>query len=338
MTTRSRSGWRLATRALALLAGFAACLLLSRPGWACSVVTANPSASFGSVTSLVVGTTQQQTQALPSAGLRCPGSTLGLIVTGDRVNATVSSANGAGLRNSAGDTIGYTIFADAAGQAQITPGTAYNYYNSYILGLLGLLGGQAANLPMYFRTQPGSAGNVSAGTYTDTLTVSWNWSICTGIGVAGVCLGRNSGTATTVISLSLTISPDCAIDAPSLDFGSAPLVSGFDAVTQTISIRCTKGSSYTVGINDGLNASGTQRRMAAGGNFLAYEIYQGASSQTRWGSSGSARRSSATADLQPGNTDGVSWQGFTYRAEILPAQATPPPATYTDTLVVDVAF
>lgn len=317
-------------------------LMVARAGVACSVNEPTPTASFGSLSSLDVGTMTQQIKAMPSTGLRCPGSLLGLIVTGDRVNATVFSANGgasnARLRNSAGDTIGYTIFADNAGQAQITPGTAYNYYNSYILGLLGLLGGQAADLPMYFRTQPGSASNVSAGTYTDTLTVNWNWSICTGIGIANICLGRNSGNGTSVISLSLTVSPDCAINSPNLDFGSAPLIEGFDPVTQTITIRCSKGSNYTVGISDGMHASGSQRRLEAGGNYLLYEIYQGVSSQTRWGQTGSARRSSGQADIQPGNYDGLSWQGFTYRAEILPDQPTPPPATYTDTLVVDVAF
>lgn len=323
---------------LLLWSGLLVGLIVSRMGMACSVNAPTPAASFGSLSSLGVGTMTQQTQALPSAGLRCPGSVLGLIVTGDRVNATLSSVNGGRLRNETGDTIGYSIFADAAVQAPLTLGTAYNYYNSYILGLLGLLSGQAADIPMYFRTQPGTAANVSAGTYTDTLTVQWNWSVCTGIGIANICLGRNSGNGTSVISLSLTVSPDCAINSPNLDFGSAPLIEGFDPVTQTISIRCTKGSNYTVGISDGLHASGSQRRLEAGGNYLSYEIYQGVSSQTRWGQSGSARRSSGQADIQPGNYDGLSWQGFTYRAEILPDQPTPPPATYTDTLVVDVAF
>ncbi|OLO04930.1 Csu type fimbrial protein [Salinicola socius] len=323
---------------LLLWSGLLVGLIVSRMGMACSVNAPTPTASFGSLSSLGVGTMTQQTQALPSAGLRCPGSVLGLIVSGDRVNATLSSVNGGRLRNEAGDTIGYSIFADAAGQAPLTLGTAYNYYNSYILGLLGLLSGQAADIPMYFRTQPGTAANVSAGTYTDTLTVRWNWSICTGIGIGSLCLGRNSGNGTSVISLSLTVSPDCAINAPNLDFGSAPLIQGFDPVTQTISIRCTKGANYTVGISDGMHASGGQRRLEAGGNYLRYELYQGVSSQARWGNQGSARRGSGQADIQPGNYDGLSWQGFTYRAEILPNQATPPPATYTDTLVVDVAF
>lgn len=305
---------------------------------ACSVVAPTPTASFGTLSSLAVGTESQQIPALPSAGLRCPGSVLGLIVTGDRVNATLSSTNNGRLRNSAGDTIGYSIYADSANQASLALGTTYNYYNSYILGLLGLLGGRAADMPMYFRIRPGTATNVSAGTYTDTLTVRWNWSICTGIGIANICLGRTTGTGTSVISLSLTISPDCVINAPNLDFGSAPLISGFDPVTQTLSVRCTKGQSYSVGIGNGMHASGTQRRLEAGGNYLLYELYQGPSSQMRWGSQGSARRASGQADLQPGNYDGLTWQGFTYRAEILPNQSTPPPAIYTDTLVVDVAF
>lgn len=310
-------------------------LLASRAGMACSIVSSAPTAAFGSLSSLNVGTVIQQAQPMPNAGLRCPGSVLTLLSGNFYINATLASANSGRLRNAAGDTIGYQAYADNAGQVPLTLGTTFNYYNT---GLLALLNG-SVEPPMRFRTQPGTAGNVSAGTYTDTLTVSWSWRICPGIGALGLCVGTiQTGTGTSVITLSLTVSPDCAINSPNLDFGSAPLIEGFDPVTQTISIRCTKGSNYTVGISDGMHASGSQRRLEAGGNYLLYEIYQGVSSQTRWGQSGSARRSSGQADLQPGNYDGLSWQGFTYRAEILPNQSTPPPATYTDTLVVDVAF
>lgn len=336
--TRTARRIGMLTKVLALMATLMAGLSLSSVSLGCSVDNPNPTAAFGSLSSMEAGTTTQSTQAMPSAGLHCPGSVLGLIMTGDQVNATLVSANSGRLKNSAGDTIAYTAYADAAGQASLTFGTPYNYYNSYLLGLLGLLGGQAADMPMHFRIQPGTATNISAGRYTDTLTIQWDWDYCTGIGLLGICLGSDTGTDTSVISLSLEISPDCTIKAPNLDFGSAPLIEGFEPVTQTISIRCTKGQSYNVGLNDGMHASGTQRRLEAGGNYLLYELYQGASSSLRWGSQSGFRRDSSQADTHPGVYDGQGAQGFTYRAEILPEQPTPPPATYTDTLVVDVAF
>ncbi|MFG6667120.1 spore coat protein U domain-containing protein [Halomonas sp. HNIBRBA4712] len=312
--------------------------LFSARAQACSVTTPNASAGFGSFSSLIVGTAARSTSAQPGAGVTCPGSLLGLIVTGDRVDATVTSVNGARLVNAAsGDGIAYELFADPGFQARITPGTAYNYYNAYILGLLGILGGQPATLPMYFRTSPGAA-NLAAGTYRDTLTISWNWSICTGIGLLGVCLGRLTGSGTSSIAVTLGVTPDCTINAPNLNFGSYPLVSGFSPVTQTITVTCTKGSSYSVGLGDGQHATGTTRRMAAGGAFLAYQIYKGATGSERWGATGGQRRSAAQADTNPGSYTGVTAQGFIYRAEILPDQPTPPPGTYTDNVVVDIAF
>lgn len=323
------------------LSGLLICLL---SGWgasearACDLVSPNPTASFGMTSSLAVASTAQQTSAQPNAGIRCQGSLVGILVTGDRIDATLSSTNGGRLEAPSGDTIEYAISADAAGQEALTPGTTYNYYNSYILGLLGILGGSAADIPMYFRTLPGSAGNVAAGRYTDTLTVNWNWSVCTGIGVLGICLGRERGSGTSLIQLQLEVMPDCAIDAPDLNFGSAPLVSGFAPVTQTLRVRCTKGQAYSVGLSDGQHSATGQRRMEAAGRYLTYELYKGPSGTERWGDQGAERRESLQADSQPGNYDGVTWQGFIYRGVIDTNQPTPPAGLYTDTIVVDVAF
>ncbi|MCP1314376.1 MULTISPECIES: spore coat U domain-containing protein [unclassified Halomonas] len=324
-------------RALPLLMALVLCCARAQ---ACSVTTPNASANIGSFSSLSVNATPRSISAQPSAGLTCPGSLLGLIVTGDRVDATVTSANASRLVNAAsGDAIAYQFFADPNFQSQhrIVPGTPYNYYNAYILGLLGLLGGQAAAMPLYVRTVP-AAANLAAGTYRDTLTIAWNWSICTGIGIGGLCLGRRTGTGTSSISVTLVVTPDCRINAPNLNFGSSPLVSGFSPVTQTITITCTKGSSYSVGLGNGQHAEGATRRMAAGGAFLNYQIYKGATGTERWGTTGSQRRSAAQADTNPGSYTGTTAQGFIYRAEILPNQPTPPPGTYTDNIVVDVAF
>lgn len=305
---------------------------------ACSLDSAHPSASFGVTNSLAVATNVQNTSAQPNAGVRCRGSLLGIIVLNDKLTATLSSVNNGRLSGPTGDTIEYSVFADAAGQEELTVGSDYNYYNNYILGLLGLLGGNEAAMPMYFRTVPVSAGNVAAGLYTDTLTVSWNWSICTGIGLLGICLGRSTGNAMSIIALELQILPDCVIHAPDLNFGSAPLVSGFDPVTQTLTVRCTKGQAYSVGLSNGQHSLGGERRMEAAGQYLKYELYKGPGGSQRWGDQGVERRDSVQADNQPGNHDGVSSQGFIYRGVIDATQSTPPVGFYTDTVVVDVAF
>lgn len=316
-----------------------AALMMTGDVWAaCHLAESAPTASFGNVSSFAVAAGAQQTSAAPGAGVRCTGSLLGIIVLNDRVDATLNSANGGDLVSANGDRIGYDTFADAARQEQLQLGVTYNYYNSYVLGLLGLLGGTAADMPMYVRTRPETAGNVAAGIYTDTLTVNWSWSVCSGIGLLGICLGRDTGSGTSVISLTLEVVPDCAINAPDLDFGSAPLISGFSPVTRTINIRCTKGESYDVGLSDGSHAKGGQRRMQAVSGHLAYELYKGVSGAQRWGSQGAQRRAANEAEVNPGSADGQNDQGFVLRGVIDPNQPTPPAGTYTDMVVVDVEF
>lgn len=317
--------------------GLATLIMVAGNAWgSCSLSASSPIANFGNISSFAIAESAQQTSAQPGAGVSCDGSLLGLIVIGDEVNATVSSSNGGGMVSSGGDRIGYDIFADAARQEQLQLGTAYNYYNNYLLGLLGILGGTAADMPMYFRTRPDTVGNIAAGTYSDTLTISWNWRVCSGIGILGVCIGRDTGSGISMVTLALEVTPDCAINAPDLDFGSAPLVGSFSPTTRTITIRCTKGESYSVGLSDGGNAQGVQRRMQAGGNYLTYELYKGAGGNQRWGSQGAERRPSSGAEVNPGAADGMNEQGFVVRGEVDPNQPTPPAGTYTDMVVVDV--
>lgn len=314
--------------------------IASPKAWAqvCEVNHPVAQADFGAVTSFAMANTSQQTSAQPGTGLRCQGSVIGLIMTGDTLNALLTSSNQGQLKNTTGDEIPYHIYADPNYQEQLQPGTPYNYYNSYILDLLGLLGGSNADIPMYFRIPASATHNLGVGTYSDTLSIQWEWNICTGIGLLNLCLGRDQGNATSQVNLHLEILPDCAITAPDVNFGSAPLVVAFTSVTQTISIRCTKGQDYSVGINDGLHADGTQRRLHYNNHYLHYDIYQGTGSNQRWGRQALERRAASDANVNPGDLDGLSTQGFHYRAEIDVNQATPPPGTYTDTLVIDVAF
>lgn len=305
---------------------------------ACTVTHSPTIADFGSITSFAIENTTQQIKAEPGAGLNCRGSLLGLIYSGDYLNATITSVNNSQLKNETNDYIGYQIFADPTHNEQLQLNTPYNYYNSYILGLLGILGGSAADIPMYFKIPSTSTNNLAVGHYSDTLSIDWKWNICTGIGLLGICIGSDQGVATSAIDIKLEILPDCVISAPDIHFGTAPLVLAFSPVTQTISIRCSKGQSYSVGLSDGLHAQGSQRRLHYEGNYLAYEIFKGLNNTQRWGRLGSERRLASEADINPNLLDGISVQGFHYQAIINPNQSTPPPGQYHDSITIDVEF
>ena len=304
---------------------------------ACSVVTTAP-ASFGSISSMTVRTAAQ-TSSTANAGLSCTSALISLLVSSDHFYATVTSAQ-SGMVGPTGDVIGYTLYGNNSSSYPITRGTQFDFGGSGgIAQALGLIAGPGTKtVPLYLSSITGS--NVAAGLYTETLNIAWNWNYCSGIGIGGVCLGRDIGNAVATLTVSMIVTNDCQITAPNISFGSAPVISGFTAVTgQTINIACTKGSAYTVGLSDGLNplSAGGRRRMISGSNYLAYDIFKSAGT-TRWGSVGAARRASSTAEVNPGNGLGTGSQVFNYNAKIYSDQTTPPAGTYLDNVVLDVGF
>ena len=186
------------------------------------------------------------------------------------------------------------------------------------------------------RTQVGS--NVAAGTYQETLNVEWTWDYCAGIGAGGFCIGRDTGSGSKPLTVSLTVTNDCQITTPDISFASAPVVAGFGTVSQNLSVSCTKGSTYTVGLDDGQNVASGRRRMKSSANgYLAYDIFKSAGAQ-RWGSVGAARRASSDADVNPGAGTGTGSQVFNYNARVYTDQATPPAGSYADSVILDVQF
>jgi len=310
-------------------------LLPAGSAWAlCSSVATTP-AAFGTINSTLVRTTIQSASSTNS-GLQCTGSLLSLLSASDHFYATITSST-SGLVGPTGDVIAYTLYADNSTSYPITRGVAFDFARNGILDLLGLLNGTTPKaVPLYMRTQVGS--NVAAGLYQETLTIAWSWNYCSGIGAGSLCLGRDIGSGSQTMTVNLTVSNDCQITTPNISFGSAPVVAGFGTVSQSVSLSCTKGSAYTVGLNDGENVSGGRRRMkSSAGNYLAYDIFKSAGS-VRWGSLTTARRASSDADVNPGNGTGTGSQVFNYNAKVYTDQATPPAASYLDNVILDVQF
>lgn len=309
----------------------------ANPAWA-ACAASSAAANLGPVSSLAVATTPQGVTT--STGFACTSNgTLSLLAT-NTVNATVQSAsNSDGTQPRlhdpvTGDYIGYTICKDASCNTPYAIGSQVTWTSTTLLGLLDLFTGPGGTLPLYIKTVPGT--QVAAGTYKSTIALAWNWEICT-LGLLGICL-YDRGTLSSTITVTMVVSKDCAITAPAIDFGSAALVASFDTVTQSISIRCSKGAAYTVGIGDGLHPSNGIRRLSNGTGFIAYDIFYPAASTNRWGKAAPERRNSAQATTNPGAHTGSTSQGYTYSASINPSQPTSPGGTYTDTLIIDVQF
>lgn len=319
---------------------FAVTALAPVPAMACTVASA--STDLGSTSSYVAASTVQQGSG--SAGLSCDILLAALTAhyVGLRVDGSTFQLSGPG-----GQSIPFTASLTPGG----TPLTIGAFENLSSLSLVSLFSGTNNSIPLYIRTTPTAA--LHAGTYSGHIDLRWHYSVCSLGAVACLSFSAspgfvrpvplvvpiNWGSGTPVrINVELTIENDCIIAAPDADFGASPLAGSFSTITQTIHIRCSAGSVYTVGLDDGSHASGGVRRMRSGGDYLIYEIFKGPSGTDRWGPLGAARRSSAAADNNAGIYDSVTSQAFTYRARIDPAQPTPPAGSYSDTIRLDVEF
>ncbi|MET3077168.1 spore coat U domain-containing protein [Pantoea leporis] len=312
--------------------------LFSLPGTSYALCSLSaPAATFGSVTTFSVASTVNNTSS--TTNVNCGSGTLSLLGSDNITYAFTTASNLSGtravLKTASGgtDNIPIQLCIDSACATELQQGGSYRWSSASLLALGNTLN---FNIPLYFRTVPGQV--IAAGTYTTTITITVSYTVCAGLNVGGLCVGTvQSSTGTAMpITVNLVVTNDCTtITAPNVSFGSAPLVGSFSTVQQTINVVCSKGSTYTVGLSNGSYYSGTTRQMASGTNRLAYDIYKGTTTTSRWGPTGTDRWSSTTSTSL--NADTVT-RNFTYTAQILTTQNTPAAGNYTDSVVVDVSF
>lgn len=143
-------------------------------------------------------------------------------------------------------------------------------------------------------------------------------------------LGTSSVTRPT-FNLSATVQAACNVVATNLNFGSLSLLNANVDATSTVTVQCTNTTPFNVGLNAG-NGSGATvaaRKMTNGTKTIVYSLYQNAARTTVWGNTVGTDTASGTGT---GSTQPLTVYGR------VPAQATPAPGTYTDTIVVTVTY
>ncbi len=292
------------------------------------------SASFGTQTSFVINSTVQTTTF--NVSLDCDNvlSNNNNNVTMTLLNATASVNTHAALEktneSATTDLIPIRLCAQSGCPAggEIALNENYKWNGAE---LQGLLNNQHINIPLFLQTVSGQ--NVSAGLWQVNLALRVNYNICSEGEI--VCQASQTDTADLIIQITLSVTNDClTISAPDINFGSAPLVKDFPPVSQSISVTCTRGTVYTVGINNGNYASGNTRNMANDTYRMRYDIFK-ESSDNRWGNIGAERWASmASSQL---SADGLL-RTYNYTARILSTQDTPPAGSYSDMLIIDIVF
>lgn len=198
--------------------------------------------------------------------------------------------------------------------------------------VLNLLTTTGTNVPIYARI-PGGQNSVmphasvyySSAFARNPLDVRVDYTTCN---ILLLCVDR---TGTFSFNVRARVPPDCRVLAGDLDFGTHGVLTQAVDATSRIDVTCTAGSVFNVGLGYGIygNSPSTRRMQDLAGNRVGYQLYQDAARSQVWGllSDGLSATSAGSGAVQ-----GIRVYGR------VPAQTTPPPGAYSDTVVVTVTY
>jgi spore coat protein U-like protein len=188
--------------------------------------------------------------------------------------------------------------------------------------LLGFSGSRTVAIPAtLFANQP----SAPPGVYSQTLNAiaTYDTASCT----AGL-FGNSTAFS---FQATATVVKSCNVSATNLNFGTAGFLNAAITGQSAITVQCSNGTGYAIELNGGLAgaANPTQRKMTFGANAVTYGLYQDVNHVNPWGSAIGGNVVNGT-----GTSIGQSIPVY----GLVPIQPTPPPGTYSDTIVVSVAY
>jgi spore coat protein U-like protein len=228
------------------------------------------------------------------------------------VSLNAGLASGATVTNrsmqSASLRLGYALYSDAARTINWGNTSGTNY-------VTGTGTGSAQPITIYAQIPAGEI--TSVGSYTDTITAS--------------IAGTGVSTVTAQFSVTATEQAGCALSASSLNFGnySGTLISA----TSTISVTCTNGTTYNVGLNAGTatGATVTTRKMTGPASaHLSYALYRNSTHTTNWGNT-------VGTDTTSGTGNGAT-QSLPVYGQLAAGQSTTNPGIYSDTITATITY
>lgn len=278
------------------------------------------------------------------AGGASPNSTATLNVTCNnsggklfvRICPNINAGSGgqvSGVRQmklgSTSTALNYQLYQDAL---RLTPWgsvdqTALGSHLVIELPLPGLI--TTVSYPVYGRISASQA-SAAKGLYTSSFAAAetrFNYEFHnTG---ATNCAGMTQNLTRVPFTVTAVVEPTCIVSAQSINFGSHGVLRTDVDATGSISLTCTVNLPYTVSLNGGLsNSPPAARRMTRSSASVTYGLYRDTNRANVWGS--------AAGQIASGTGNG-SAQTLTVYGRV-PAQNTPAPGLYSDTVVVTVNY
>ncbi len=288
---------------------------------------------FGTVTA------SANTDAQATVNYRCQSGLLGMNV---RVCIFVGEGNPSGLSprrmtNNNGAFMNYNLYSNAARTQLLGPVGSLPVY-SVALTVPGNYQGISGTLPIYGRVPAGqnlpAAFPYQGFPANSVLRYSYGYvfmpseSECRNASPG--FLGGAGEVPFSWVGVRASYANTCRITmATDLDFGNASALTGNRDHTSIIQLQCPTGTAWRLGLDNGQNASGNNRRMArAGGGLIGYELYRDSGRTQRWGNA-------SPNDVTGTGNNAVQSQTVYGR---VPAQPVTQPGSYTDTITVTLTY
>ncbi|MEM5314445.1 spore coat U domain-containing protein [Paraburkholderia sp. JHI869] len=146
------------------------------------------------------------------------------------------------------------------------------------------------------------------------------------------CSSLTSSGGTFAFSANANVVNNCNISATSVAFGAAGVLASALRATGTITAQCTNGDAFRIALNGGASGNVAARAMqrSGGGGSVGYQLYLDSAYGSAWGD-GTGGTAMATG------TGSGAQQVFTVYGQV-PAQGTPAPGSYSDTITATISF
>jgi spore coat protein U-like protein len=138
------------------------------------------------------------------------------------------------------------------------------------------------------------------------------------------CAPASAATVTAALTMQMSVQSSCIVAALPLDFGTRGVVTRTIGVNTTISVQCTARTPYTLSLDNGLGPGATPsaRYMSNGVSTITYQLFR-ALPDIFW----TSFAATGTGAVRVFNVFGR-----------IPAQTTPAPGVYRDTVTVTVTY
>lgn len=141
----------------------------------------------------------------------------------------------------------------------------------------------------------------------------------------------STGTLRPTFDVKAKVDKNCSLSTSNVDFGTHGVIGTTLTDEGALTVRCTSGTAYDIGLDNGENGSGPEARQMkhlSQNEYVTYGLYKTTGTGSPWGNAGALRWS---------GTGNGQFQTIDVYGRVAP-QATPPPGTYRDHVVVTVTY